>query len=286
MKFFFSFLLLVFFFSSNFSFAVDSTINSKTEEESKRLENYLNFLSTFEDTLGPSGDYKKGEVEIISDIDEIIKIEESHKQKLISSGVDEEMAENWSRVGIIQTDAVWVWIRDAVILPSGRKTIRGRMGWKSSVDGPQGVSMLPILKDKRIVVCLKYKHPLRSWQIEQPRGFRYHGEKAIEAANRQLRKKTGFVADSQLYLGSIAPDSSNFSALVPVFIGYVNETVEPTKYLDEDVMGFLVLTKDELKKAFVKGYIEMKIKGQLRKIGVNDSYLSYSILQAEYRGLI
>lgn len=286
MKSFNSILFISIFLFSNTLFALKSIDYFETQDENKRLENYLNLLETFEGSLGPHGDYTQGEVEVVTDATKIKQIEETHKQKLISSGIDEKIANDWSRVGIIQSDSMWVWIRDAVILPSGRTTIRDRLGWKSSIDGPQGVSMLPILKDKRIVVCLKYKHPLRSWQIEQPRGFRFHGEKIIDASNRQLRKKTGLVADSQLYIGSIAPDSSNFNTLVPVFIGYVNETVEPTKYLDDDVMGFLVLTKEEIKEAFVRGYIELKIKGHLKKVGVNDAYLSYSILQAECRGLI
>lgn len=255
-------------------------------KENKQVADYLRFIRAFEENLGPFGDYSKGEIQIILDPEEIAQIEENHRLKLLRRGVDEKSAFKWSRVGIIDSDSIWIWIRDAVILPSGRKTIRDRMTWKTAVDGPQGVSTLPVLKDKRMILCLKYKHATRSWQIELPRGVRLFGETAEKASNRQLRKDTGFTASNQLYLGSVAPDSSNFNTLTPVFLGYLDEQEEPTVQSGEDVLGLLILTKSEIKDAFLKGHLELKIHDKVKKVAVNDSYLAFAILQAEIRGLI
>lgn len=281
------FYLTIFLSILKFSLSANETLKPQSiQNKNEHIEEYLRLIQTFEDHLGPAGDHTKGEIQIVLEPNEIREIEESYKQRLMRRGVDEKTAISWSRVGIIDSDSIWIWIRDAVILPSGRKTIRDRMSWKTAVDGPQGVSVLPVLPDKRMVVCLRYKHATRSWQLELPRGIRLFGETAEKASDRQLHIKTGFTAKSQLYLGSIAPDSSSFNTLSPVFLGYIDENIEPAKQIDNNITGLLLLTKEEIKAGFLKGYMELKIHGETKKVSVNDSFLSYAILQAEIRNLI
>ncbi len=255
-------------------------------QQSSKIHDYLKFIEAYDNHLGPKGDYTKGEIEIIKDADEIRLVEEEYQRVLLKRGVSQEEAACWAQVGIIEGDANWIWIRDAVILPSGRRTIKGRLNWKTSLDGPQGVATLPILKDKGIVVCLKYKHAMRSWQIELPRGSRHFGESAVEASKREVRNETGFITESQLFLGSVAASSSNFNTLTPIFLGYVKDQVEPGNIDDRAILGFLILSKDELKEALLKGYLSLKVHGKVQKIAVNDANLSFALMQAELRNLI
>lgn len=280
------YIIFIFCFVGHSLFAVNKEDDGDSSKTSSHIEEYIRFIHAFEDHLGPVGDYTKGEIQIVLEPKKIKEIEELHKQKLIRRGVEEKDAISWSRVGIIDSDSIWIWIRDAVVMPSGRKTIRDRMSWKTAVDGPQGVSTLPVLKDKRIIVCLKYKHATRAWQIEVPRGIRLFGETVESAARRQLSLKTGLVTSKQLYLGNIAPDSSSFSTLTPVFLSYIDEKAEVGKLVDDNVIGILALTKQELKEGFLKGYLELVIHEETKKVAVNDSYLSYALLQAEIRNLI
>lgn len=276
------------FYITIFCFLMSSLFAQETSQthEVNRIHEYLQFIQAYDDYLGPVGDYTQGEIEILLDANEIQQVENDYKKKLIKRGVNEDVAEKWSRVGFFEGDSNWIWIRDAVILPSGRKTIKGRFSWKTSIDGPEGVATLPLLKDKRIVVCLKYKHAMRAWQIELPRGTRLYGESAVDAAKRELRNETGFLAESHLFLGSIAADSSSLNTLTPLFLGYINAQAEPVSDDERGVLGFLILSKDEIKNAFLKGNIKLKLYGKVRKVAMNDANLSFAILQAEMRGLI
>ena len=255
-------------------------------KDSSEISDYLKFIHACENHLGPVGDHSKGEIEIITDPGEICQVQEDYKQRLIRRGISENEAERWSQVGIIEGDAGWIWIRDAVILPSGRKTIKGRLNWKTSIDGPQGVATLAILENKDVVVCVKYKHSMRSWQIELPWGSRKYGESAVEAANRELRNETGFIGENLLFLGTVAASSANFNTLTPVFLSYVKGQVEPGNIDERAVLGFLTLSKDEIKEALLKGYIHLKLHNKVQKVAVNDANLSFALLQAEIRGLL
>ncbi|MCH9632315.1 MAG: hypothetical protein S4CHLAM6_06470 [Chlamydiae bacterium] len=261
------------------------TVDHDTTQLSK-VEEYLNFIEVYSDSLGPAGDHTKGEIEIVKDIDKIRAIQNEHQKSLLKRGLSQEEAESWSQVGIIEGDANWIWIRDAVILPSGRRTIKGRLNWKTSLDGPQGVATLAILKNRNIVVCLKYKHAMRSWQIELPRGRRHFGESAVEASKRELRNETGFIAKSQLFLGSVAASSSNFNTLTPIFLSHVKDHVEPENTDDRAILGFLILSKKELKEALLVGHLNLKIHNKVQKVAVNDANLSFALMQAEMRNLI
>lgn len=260
--------------------------NANLKEDTARIDEYIKFITAYDDYLGPIGNHKKGEIEIILDPKMISEVEKETKSLMIKRGISENDAASWSQVGVIQGGTNWLWIRDAVILPSGRKTIKDRLSWKSAVDGPQKVAILPVLQDKRVVVCLKYKHAMRSWQIEIPKCIRLYGETAEHAAKRELRIETGFLVKDQLYLGSIATESSSLNTLIPVFLGNIKDQVEHENNDEKAILGFLVLTKDEVKEALLKGYIELKMQGEVKKVSVNDANLSFAILQAEMRGLI
>ncbi len=251
-----------------------------------QIDEYLKFIQAYDECLGPVGDYTKGEIEIITDPKKISEVQDQYKKKLLKSGISLEEAERWSQVGLIEGDSRWLWIRDAVILPSGRTTIKGRLNWKRSIDGPQGVAMLPIREDKMIIFCLKYKHTLRSWQLELPRGARSYGESAESASKRELRNETGFVSEKQIFLGSVAASSSNFNTLTPIFLNYVTEQKQPGNVDQRAILGFLVLSKDEIKEAFSKGYIKLKIHGEIQKVAINDANIAFALMQAEIRGLI
>jgi len=122
-----------------------------------------------------------------------------------------------SQCGIVQTDPYWIWMRDAVIFPSGYEGTYNRVVWRSAVDGPGGVAILPLLKDGRIVLNLNYRHSTRSWEIELPRGDAYMEKQQKKHLVDNSAVKTGCLTDSQVFLGSITPDTSTLNTVTPVF---------------------------------------------------------------------
>ncbi len=273
---FFSLFFLIF----NPLFANSKSINNE------RLNSYLQFISTFDYSLGPCGKAAKGEIEILTDPERILEVEKKQKNLLIKRGLSPSEAEKMSQCGIIVSDTYWLFVRDAVAFPSGYEGTYNRVIWRSAVDGPGNVAILPVLNDGRIILCLNYRHSTRSWEIEIPRGIRHYGETPEKAGRRELRAETGCLTDSQVYLGSITPDTSTVSTVTPIFLGYVSEQIESDQEPSEAIVGLITLSKEEVKEAFVRGFIEVQIFGEEKKVPFRDSFLAFAFLQAEARGLI
>lgn len=251
-----------------------------------RLSTYLQFVTTFSDSLGPCGRADLGEIQILTDPAKIIEVEKKQKQAFIKRGLSPKEAEKMSQCGILVSDSYWLFVRDAVLFPSGHEGTYNRVIWRSAVDGPGNVAILPILKDGRVILCLNYRHSTRSWEIEIPRGVRHYSETPEKAARRELRAETGCLTDSQVYLGSIAPDTSTVSTVTPIFLGIVSEQIESNQEPSEAIFGLLTLSKEEVKEAFVRGFIEVQLHETAQKVPFRDSFLSFAFLQAEARGLI
>lgn len=58
-----------------------------------------------------------------------------------------------------------------------------------------GVMIIPVLKDGRLVLIDQYRHAIRKRVVEFTAGAREDGEKGIEAAARELEEETGYRAE-------------------------------------------------------------------------------------------
>jgi ADP-ribose pyrophosphatase len=78
----------------------------------------------------------------------------------------------------------------------------------------EGVVMAPIDEHGRLLLVRQFRHPVRRWLTECPRGGRERGETPEEAAARELREEVGAEATAFLPLGRLAPDSGQLGAVV------------------------------------------------------------------------
>lgn len=76
-----------------------------------------------------------------------------------------------------------------------------------------GVIIVPITADDRIVLVRQFRHPVRMWMLELPRGAREIGESPEAAAARELHEEVGHAVDSLHPLGRVAPDSGQLSSV-------------------------------------------------------------------------
>lgn len=278
---------------STSSFALDECLNPKAlpaevtkPELPKCLHQYLQLLKDHPSTFGPLGKWQHGEIEITLSPELIRKIENQTRLRMISKGIQESDAEKWSSVGIVAEDNYWIWVRDAVIFPSGVYGTYDRLMWKTGIGGYPGVAILPLLSTKKIVVNINYRHATRSWEIELPRGQKKEGESLEKAAARELKEETGYQISKCTHLGNIAPDTGTLMSIVPIYCGEVSHSGESAKEYSEAIAQNPAFTKDELKQGFARGYIEVPIKGELLKVHCRDPYLTYALLQAEMKGLL
>lgn len=255
-------------------------------KEPSNLEKYLQLVQDHPDTFGPLGKWQNGEIEITLNPQQISKIQNQTRMRLVAKGIKESDAHNWSTVGIVAEDNYWMWVRDAVIFPSGVYGTYDRLMWKSALDGAPGVAILPLLSSKKIVVNIHYRHATRSWEIELPRGQKNVGESHESAAARELKEETGYRLSSCSLLGTMAPDTGTLMSLVPVFCGEVSHSGETNREFSEAIAQNPAFSKDELKHGFVRGYLEIPIKGEVVKVHCRDPFLAFALLQAEMKGLL
>lgn len=81
-----------------------------------------------------------------------------------------------------------------------------------------GVSVLPVMQGKFGLIRV-YRHPLRDYVWEVPRGFVDEGESALTSALRELDEETGLTcnAEDMRSMGMIAPEAGTMAARIRLF---------------------------------------------------------------------
>lgn len=251
---------------------------------SPSLEDYFSYISQLDQ---PRGNCIEREIEIVIDPLEISHIQKIQENRLLQKGFSADKAAEFSRIGIVNEDQHWIWLRDAVYFPQGVPGTYNRLLWKNELkDKAGGVAVLPILPSGKIVLILIYRHATRSWELELPRGQMRPHETLEEAVFRELKEETGFVASTVNFLGEIATDTGVHSSVVPVFMGKIATREESTPEYSEAIAGALTFTKEELKQGLVKGFVEVTVQGKQKQIPLRDAFLTFALLQAECRQLL
>jgi len=254
-------------------------------QQPDHIKKYLQFVKEHPHLFEHLGAWDKNEIEIILNPERIQKIEKQTTSRLQAKGCSEKEAKASSSVGIIAEDYYWIWIRDAVIFPSGVYGTYDRLMWKSGLEGTPAVGIFPILSNKKIIVNIIYRHATRSWEIELPRGRKKSEETAENAAIRELKEETCYLPTRCGILGTMAPDSGVLMSIIPIFYAEVKHSGRTHKKYSKAIFDNPAFTKEEIKAGFSRGYIEIPIKGELTKVNCRDPYLTFALLQAEMKGL-
>ena len=206
---------------------------------------------------------------------------------MLRKGFSEADAIEFSRIGIVREDQYWIWLRDAVYFPRGIPGTYDRLVWKSALKSKSpGVAVLPILPSGHVVLNLNYRHATRSWELELPRGGIQSNETTEAAALREVKEETGLVASSVTFLGNMAPDTGVLSSIIPVFMGEIDSQEESNPEYSEAIADVISFTKDELKEGLIQGFLEVSIEGKKQQVPLRDSFLTFALLQAEFRKLL
>jgi ADP-ribose pyrophosphatase len=247
------------------------------------LQEYFAYLQQLAE---PSGNYREGEIEIVMDPAEIARVQKAQETRLLQKGFSASDAQEFSRIGVVREDQYWLWLRDAVYFPKGIPGTYDRLIWKSALKGTPGVAVLPVLPSGRVVLNLNYRHATRSWELELPRGGLQPKESVEEAALREMKEETGMLADSLAFLGDMTPDTGVLSSVIPVFIGKISAQEESSPEYSEAIADVISFTKDELKEGLIQGFLEVSVQGKKQQVPLRDAFLTFALLQAEYRQLL
>ncbi len=233
-----------------------------------RLQPYFELLDKHPQVLGPLGNWQKGEIEIIRDLNQIEAIEKKLGQK----------------VGILAENNFQIWIADPVKFPNGSEGIYGRFMWKQALKGVSGAVILPVLPDGKILLISIYRHALRKWVLEIPRGNGQGREVMQNIVKRELKEETGAEIGDTSFLGTVNPDSGITLGGIPVVKVNISRFGDPNRDPAEQSINLHAFSREELKEAIRKGSASIPINGILTDVEIGtDGFMLSALMLDEIR---
>lgn len=224
----------------------------------KRYQDYLDFVEKYKDNIGYKGDYTKGEIEIVNDINLFALCEEGAKKLMIDSGTSEEDASERSRIGVRDENRWGVSICQPLRLPDGSYTAFVRpISWGTLDSGTAGVVAVATLTDGRFILLNNYRFNVTSWSLEFPRGGKDPKTSILNMLKKELSEEIGAeVIGEPIKIGEVFPDSGFLASKVDVFKATVELTGEVSHEVTEAIKNLVFLTKEELIEKVKQGEIK------------------------------
>ncbi|NUQ93986.1 MAG: NUDIX hydrolase, partial [Gemmatimonadaceae bacterium] len=118
-----------------------------------------------------------------------------------------------------------------------------------------GVVVVPIDERDRIVLVRQFRHPVRMWMRELPRGARERGETPEDGARRELKEELGLELVESWTLGRIATDSGQQRGIPFLLVARVRRGGETDPDDSESIDASFAYSFSELARACASGEI-------------------------------
>lgn len=127
-------------------------------------------------------------------------------------------------------------VEDEVIQP------QGEAGTYTTLNIWDGVYVLPIDESGFVYLIQEFKYPLGKEILSTVGGYVEKGEKALEAAKRELREEAGIIAEEFIDLGYINPAPSSTAARSYLYLArkltFTETEHEPTEIIKQKKLKF------------------------------------------------
>ena len=211
----------------------DSASRAKLQENqsskfTERYKEYLDFVEKYKSHLGYVGDYTKGEIEMIFDINLFPKCEEGAAERMFKSGASVEDARKRAQIGIFDENRWGLSVHEPLRLPDGSYTTFNRwISWGSLESGFAGVVIAPFTTDGKLIFLKNYRNATKNWCIEFPRGGKDLGNSLLKTVKNELSEEMGaeMIGDPQK-IGEVFPDSAVLSSRVDIYKAVIEIIVE------------------------------------------------------------
>lgn len=119
---------------------------------------------------------------------------------------------------------------DTVLLPNGQKASR------EVIRHVGAVCVIPLLPDGRVIVERQFRYPINQVMTEIPAGkLDSPDEDPLEAAKRELKEETGYVADRFIHLGVFYPAAAYCDEKINMYLALDlhegNQDLDPDEFL-------------------------------------------------------
>jgi ADP-ribose pyrophosphatase len=144
----------------------------------------MDYLDLLNSNIGSFEEKENNPIKIITNTKIVDDWQKKKLAELSASGKPGE----WAEIGVVLDDPYIIVIRDLVEFPNG--DLRGyfRLYNRADLNGGQGVVILCEMNQKFLLLH-QFRHPLRSWCFEIPRGFGEPGVKARDQAVNEIREE-------------------------------------------------------------------------------------------------
>lgn len=216
----------------------------------QRYLDYLDFFKKYKNNLGYKGDYTRGEIEMVTDINLFEKCEKGAAHRMVTSGTPTKDAKIRAQIGIFDENRWGVSIHEPLRLPDGSYTTFNRwISWGSLESGFAGIVIAPFLTDQRMIFLKNFRNATKSWCLEFPRGGKDLGTSLIKTIKNELSEEIGAeIKGEPVSIGEIFPDSSVLSSRVVVYKAVISLSHTPSYEATEAIRGMVFLKKGELNK--------------------------------------
>lgn len=174
----------------------------------------------------------------------------------------------WAKLGVVLDDPYNIIVRDLVQFPDGDIRGYGRSIATASLRGGKGVVVLPEYEGK-ILLLHQYRHAMRQWHYEVPRGYGEPDILPVENAHKEVEEETGGKVSELVSLGEFYNNTGYESASVALF--YAKLASIGTPEINEGIESFVWLTVKELEEWIanekitdgftIAAYTKAKLKG-------------------------
>ena len=151
--------------------------------------------------------------------------------------------------GVVHADPWIMFVVDPVVMPDGRL---GRYGRLMTTIDAEGVAILPMTRDGRIVLLRHWRHATQSWHVEAPRGFGEIGLEPRLQAAAELREEL-CVEGEMIALGHLHPDTGLLASRVALFLAMLPDDAAP--FHPEGLASVLVMDEAGFEDAVLDGSI-------------------------------
>jgi ADP-ribose pyrophosphatase len=217
----------------------------------ERIKTYIDLLHQFPQLTQPEDSL----IEVITDEKQILEWEEKNNLE----------------IGVLLQDRFITVIRDLVQFSNGYQSGYNRIINTSAFgDGGMGSVVLPV-KDSKVLMIKIFRHPIREWSIEIPRGFGEKDLSPLEIAHKEVVEEVGGKIREVIELGVIHSNTGLEGNTVNLYLAYLEKVGDPR--VEEGIEKFLWILPSELER-------------MIRDEEITDGFTIAAYTRAKLRGLL